>query len=217
MGYSISPQFQTDSKVLYYGFRYYSPDLGRWINRDPIGENGGVNLFSFVANEAIHSIDLLGEQIIPTSSAKVEHPVSKLARYADDLISDWVANNDIGQAEVRTEHGKRPKCGQCERVKKKTVTVAKEWEKASVNHSVGGISIRRNSKKILSKKITYIEYQCCPNRPFMWTFGQSPIYKTETKKGESPNSVSQLTYSGYIFSLSQLTEWENTTDYYRCL
>ncbi len=31
-------------------FRAYSPTLGRWINRDPIGEKGGVNLYRYVAN-----------------------------------------------------------------------------------------------------------------------------------------------------------------------
>jgi RHS repeat-associated protein len=27
----------------YYGYRYYNPELGRWLNRDPIGETGGFN------------------------------------------------------------------------------------------------------------------------------------------------------------------------------
>ena len=29
------------SGLVYYGFRYYSPSLGRFLNRDPIGEMGG--------------------------------------------------------------------------------------------------------------------------------------------------------------------------------
>lgn len=44
----------------YYGLRYYSPELGRWINRDPIGEKGGVNVYGFVGNVPIDWIDLLG-------------------------------------------------------------------------------------------------------------------------------------------------------------
>ncbi|MCO5043845.1 MAG: RHS repeat-associated core domain-containing protein [Kiritimatiellae bacterium] len=44
----------------YYGFRYYSPQLGRWLNRDRIGERGGLNLYSFVKNNAPNGIDLLG-------------------------------------------------------------------------------------------------------------------------------------------------------------
>ncbi|OQB82731.1 MAG: tRNA3(Ser)-specific nuclease WapA precursor [Verrucomicrobia bacterium ADurb.Bin122] len=36
--------------LYYYGLRYYNPQAGRWINRDPIEERGGVNLYGFVNN-----------------------------------------------------------------------------------------------------------------------------------------------------------------------
>jgi len=45
----------------YYGYRYYSPVDGRWVNRDPIEEKGGVNLYGFVANNPVTNIDKLGE------------------------------------------------------------------------------------------------------------------------------------------------------------
>ena len=32
------------------GYRYYSPELGRWVNRDPIGEEGGDHLYAFSRN-----------------------------------------------------------------------------------------------------------------------------------------------------------------------
>ncbi len=32
----------------YYGYRFYAPALGRWMTRDPLGEKGGINLFTFV-------------------------------------------------------------------------------------------------------------------------------------------------------------------------
>jgi len=35
--------------LYYYGYRYYSPVLGRWLNRDPIGEEGGYNIYLFVS------------------------------------------------------------------------------------------------------------------------------------------------------------------------
>ena len=41
-------------------YRAYSPLLGRWINRDPVEENGGINLYSYVGNAPIGSIDPLG-------------------------------------------------------------------------------------------------------------------------------------------------------------
>ena len=44
----------------YYGFRYYDPLMGRWPNRDPIGEFGGINLYSFANNNSINLVDILG-------------------------------------------------------------------------------------------------------------------------------------------------------------
>ncbi|TAE90030.1 MAG: RHS repeat-associated core domain-containing protein, partial [Verrucomicrobia bacterium] len=44
----------------YYGYRYYHPQTGRWINRDPIEENGGLNLYSFIDNKSINALDYLG-------------------------------------------------------------------------------------------------------------------------------------------------------------
>jgi RHS repeat-associated protein len=44
----------------YYGYRYYHPQTGRWINRDPIQERGGINLYGFVGNNGIGRWDLLG-------------------------------------------------------------------------------------------------------------------------------------------------------------
>jgi len=48
------------TRVVYYGHRYYSPSLGRFINRDPIEEQGGINLYSFVGNDPVNRWDLLG-------------------------------------------------------------------------------------------------------------------------------------------------------------
>jgi len=47
-------------RVPEYGYRYYDPLSGRWPSRDPIGERGGVNLYGFVGNDGINSLDLLG-------------------------------------------------------------------------------------------------------------------------------------------------------------
>jgi len=43
-----------------YGFRFYAPELGRWISRDPMGKAGGVNLYGFVYNDPIVKLDWLG-------------------------------------------------------------------------------------------------------------------------------------------------------------
>ena len=47
-------------RVAYYGYRYYDPKTGRWPSRDPIGAEGGFNLYGFVGNDGICGIDYLG-------------------------------------------------------------------------------------------------------------------------------------------------------------
>ena len=39
--------------LYYYGYRFYVPSLMRWLNRDPIGERGGANIYGFCENKAI--------------------------------------------------------------------------------------------------------------------------------------------------------------------
>lgn len=46
-----------------YGYRFYSTSLGRWLNRDPIQENGGSNLYHFLANSPPNNQDEYGECI----------------------------------------------------------------------------------------------------------------------------------------------------------
>jgi RHS repeat-associated protein len=48
--------------LLYYGYRWYDPVTGRWPSRDPIEEEGGINLYGFVGNEPIYKFDQLGLQ-----------------------------------------------------------------------------------------------------------------------------------------------------------
>jgi len=46
--------------LVYYNYRYYNPADGRWINRDPIAEEGGWNLYAFISNNAINKGDKNG-------------------------------------------------------------------------------------------------------------------------------------------------------------
>ena len=46
--------------LYYYGYRYYNPLTARWPSRDPIEENGGVNLYAFVGNDGVNWVDVLG-------------------------------------------------------------------------------------------------------------------------------------------------------------
>jgi hypothetical protein len=39
---------------------YYDPGVQRWINRDPIAEKGGLNLYVFAQNNALNEVDAFG-------------------------------------------------------------------------------------------------------------------------------------------------------------
>lgn len=43
-----------------YGFRPYDPKTAKWLCKDPIAENGGLNLYAFVRNDPINGVDYLG-------------------------------------------------------------------------------------------------------------------------------------------------------------
>jgi len=53
-------EFHARSGLYYYGFRWYDPNLQRWINADPIGLAGGRNKHAFVGNNPINEVDYLG-------------------------------------------------------------------------------------------------------------------------------------------------------------
>ena len=39
---------------------FYDPSAGRWINRDPMGERGGLNLYAGLSNNSINAVDPWG-------------------------------------------------------------------------------------------------------------------------------------------------------------
>lgn len=49
-----------DLGLIYYNYRHYNPQDGRWISRDPVGEEGGENLYGFVSNCPVMNIDICG-------------------------------------------------------------------------------------------------------------------------------------------------------------
>jgi RHS repeat-associated protein len=55
-----SKELHAASGHYYYGYRFYDPQAQRWINRDPIGEAGGMNLYGFVGNGPVGAVDSSG-------------------------------------------------------------------------------------------------------------------------------------------------------------
>ena len=60
-GYCYDPE----SELYYVRNRTYNPILGRWIQRDPIGYQGGINLYGYASGRAVVGLDPEGTAAIP--------------------------------------------------------------------------------------------------------------------------------------------------------
>jgi RHS repeat-associated protein len=74
---------------LYYGYRYLDTVNGRWVSRDPIGEEGGLNLYGMVGNDWVGRVDVVGERTLKFAfgfdATFEEEPTGALERYRSNL------------------------------------------------------------------------------------------------------------------------------------
>ena len=106
-----------DSGLYNYGYRYYDPQLGRWLSRDPIGVKGGVNLYSFVVNDGVNWVDLLGNvgaATVPLSDgsyvncwtgqiSKPDYKASSSLKRANKVF-DQLIKNMFDESKATTQH-----------------------------------------------------------------------------------------------------------------
>ena len=52
--------WDAETALYYYGYRYYDPTTGRWPSRDPIEEDGGLNLYAMAGNNLVSRYDVYG-------------------------------------------------------------------------------------------------------------------------------------------------------------
>jgi RHS repeat-associated protein len=72
----FSTKYQdNESDLVYYGYRYYDPSMGKWLSRDPAGEGGGQNIYGMVGNDPLNAFDALG-----LWATKVHH----------QIVEDWL-------------------------------------------------------------------------------------------------------------------------------
>ncbi len=79
----------SETGLVYYGQRYYTPREGRFINQDPIEESGGLNLYGFVLNDPVNRWDYLGME----PAAYPPEPQFTAGDYDDWLdeeYADWL-------------------------------------------------------------------------------------------------------------------------------
>ena len=51
---------EVETGLLYYGYRYYQPSTGRWLSRDPMSEQGALNLYLAMRNDLLQRFDGVG-------------------------------------------------------------------------------------------------------------------------------------------------------------
>jgi len=78
----------TETGLVYYIGRYYIPPLGRWASMDPIEEEGGVNLYGFVGNDGVCSVDCFGLEAYVLLYAAHDNEGSGVFK----TWADWMAN-----------------------------------------------------------------------------------------------------------------------------
>jgi RHS repeat-associated protein len=87
-----SKEYHPNSGLYYYGYRFYDSNLQRWLNRDPIGEDGGINLYAFVANNPVIWVDRWG-LVIVGQPVKVDPNANTILCHGGKLT---VQNRDKG-------------------------------------------------------------------------------------------------------------------------
>jgi RHS repeat-associated protein len=93
-----SKEAHVNSGLYYYGYRFYEPGLQRWINADPIEEDGGINLYGFVFNDPMGTLDLWGldDDLTDVPGLDGDCPTASSGREAD--FAEGVATfNEAGK------------------------------------------------------------------------------------------------------------------------
>ncbi|MGF1785549.1 RHS repeat-associated core domain-containing protein [Photobacterium swingsii] len=108
------------SGLVYFGYRFYMPNLGRWLNRDPLQEQGGINLYAYVNGDPLGYVDPDGKEAVLASICAVAAAYdtwSGIRDNEDDIIDDLIkkvndeieecAYDDIGRREKLSDIRKK--------------------------------------------------------------------------------------------------------------
>jgi RHS repeat-associated protein len=122
--FGFTGHFQNpESGLVLAPFRAYSPDLARWLNRDPVGEEGGLNLYAYSGLDPINGRDALGlegfvswvknfakKQFQKTKAGKVEKKLEDFNDKENQIldaelqakeVADDLADPDCGHSGAR--------------------------------------------------------------------------------------------------------------------
>ena len=97
-------EWEPEAALYFNRARFYDPSLGRFISRDPLGENGSVNLYGYVGNGPLNGIDPLGlfGQDVHQGAAGQDYGTYT---WATQLGFSGPAARRIGAADIGTDSG----------------------------------------------------------------------------------------------------------------
>ncbi len=98
-------QRDTETGFYNYGYRFYLPQLGRWPSRDPIEEEGGINLYAAVNNNGVNGTDYLG--LLDLLDPQVNDPVSASAAQTVSTVKDLIDALKALESVVGSKDGKK--------------------------------------------------------------------------------------------------------------
>jgi RHS repeat-associated protein len=101
--------YDSETGLHYNYFRYYDPKLGRYLRADPIGLDGGTNIYSYVSNDPVNTVDPWGLYDI---ERRLYYPGTEdgCKQYCEDknqVMVEFVPDPKTGQAICVC----KPKCG----------------------------------------------------------------------------------------------------------
>ena len=97
--------------LVLYEYRAYGPSLGRWLDRDPIVEVGGINLFGFVRNAPLSFVDRNGEDVwVNPAAMETETAAAAFPSAEAGLFSRPVRPSDRDEPQRDRCGRRKPNC-----------------------------------------------------------------------------------------------------------
>jgi RHS repeat-associated protein len=131
-------RYEPATGLYMYLYRDYDAASGRWPSRDPIGEEGGINLYGFVGNDGVNGWDLLGlaTAIYEALELTVDGGHTKDTVIADIEVSTIVDASGCSQAQGPYNDDKQ-KAGLCSGDVKVAVQFIWSSKTTGIQHTMG--------------------------------------------------------------------------------
>ena len=96
-----SKEVDPTSGLYSFGYRFYAAEFQRWLNRDPIEEDGGINLFGYVGNDPVANVDPWGLVVLDDDGFPVDGSYNGLGAYRYDRDTKRQHDDIMAAAKAR--------------------------------------------------------------------------------------------------------------------